>query len=165
LGENKNKMMMIIIIVLLAVLLIAIAAVSFIVFRVISAEPDDPASEILAVVPVLTPEEITIIELSSPIGTNLARGATGETHFIRLSLAVGVNNTQGSESENFAILIEESEPIVRDVMLGVIKSYTHEELSRPGGREVLRDEILDRLQNTFQNHLLVAVYISDWALQ
>ncbi|MCL2874022.1 MAG: flagellar basal body-associated FliL family protein [Defluviitaleaceae bacterium] len=164
-AENKNKLMMIIIIVLLAVLLVTIAAVSVIAFRVMSSEPEEPGADIIAVVPVLTPEQIEIIELSSPIGTNLARGATGETHFIRLSLATGVNNTQGRESEEFAVLIAEKEPIVRDVMLGVIKSKTHEELSRPDGRDVLRDEILARLQHTFQNHLLVAVYISDWALQ
>ena len=164
-AENKNKLMMIIIIVLLAVLLVTIAAVSVIAFRVISSEPEDPAASILQVVPALTPEDIYIVELSSPISTNLAVGASGATHFIRLSLALGVNNTEGRGSTDFIELISASEPIVRDVMLGVIKSKTYEELSRLGGRDVLRDEMLIRLQNTFQSNLLVAVYISDWALQ
>ena len=164
-AENKNKLMMIIIIVLLAVLLVTIAAVSVIAFRVMSSDPDEPAAAIHQVVPVLTPEEIYIVELSSPISTNLAVGATGTTHFIRLDLAVGVNNTARRESDEFIALLYAKEPIVRDVMLGVIKSKTHEELSRADGRDLLRDEILSRLQNTFQNHLLVAVYISDWALQ
>ena len=164
-AENKNKMMMIIIIILLAVLLVTIAAVSVIAFRVISSEPEDPAAAIHQVVPVLTPDEIYSVGLTTPISTNLAMGASGRTHFIRLNLSTGVNNTERRDSEEFIALLYTQEPIVRDAILGVIKSKTYEELSRPDGRDIVRDEILVRLQSTFQNRLLVSVYITDWALQ
>jgi flagellar FliL protein len=165
LAENKNKLMMIIIIVLLAILLIAIAAISVVAFRVFSGESDEAAVESHPPVISLTPAEITVIDLTSPIRTNLAVGAGGSSHFISVDLSIGINTTAKKNSDEFIALVASREAIIRDVILGIIKSKTFEELSRPDGQDMLKDEILSKLQSTFRNNLLVAIYMNDWALQ
>ncbi len=161
---EKNKVMMIVIIILLVVLLATIVGVSFVAFRVFTENKDSVATT-QQVTPQLTPDQIDTLPLSSAMSTNLAAGSDGTSHIIKLSIAVGVNNTDKKLSPEFATLVQTKEAIIRDIALDVVKSKTYEELSRPDGRDILREEILVRLQNEFKNNLLVAVYISDWYLQ
>jgi len=158
--------MMVVIIALLVILLVAIGGVSFFAYRVIASGGLGTGQQNATqqVVPELKPDEVEILKLASPISTDLAIGADGKAHLIRLSLAVGVDNTDKKESPKLIALIVAKETLIRDIALGVIKSKTYEELSRPDGRDILKNEILEHIQATFQNPLLVSILIDDWIL-
>ncbi len=162
---EKNKIMMIIIIALLVFLLVAIGVVTFTVFRFLSVNKEAGDVQAKATAVKLTAKEIDLVPLSSPINANLLTGSDNVEHVIRVSITIGINNTEKKESPEIKALVEASQSIVNDLVLGVLKNKTYQELNRPNGRDVLKDEILQQLQIEFDSNLIVAVYFDELFLQ
>ncbi len=160
---GNNKTMMIIIIALLVILLGAIGTVAFLFLNAMGGEKKDP--NYVPAMMDLNPDQIELVPLSDKINTNLAQDQDGVDYYIRVGIALGVNNTQKEESIKFIDLVKSKEVMIRDTALGVIRSKTAAQLQRPDGREVLRSELLTRLQDTFKNNLLVDIYLDDFIIQ
>ena len=160
--NNKNKIMMIVIIVLLVILIGFVIGIGVVMLRLQSAAAAQPHIA-MGVPGSVSPEDITTVPLSAPIATNLRRGADNLDRLIRLSLSIGIHNTQPDYGE-FINMLRGREDIIRDISLSVIQGRTAEELQRPDGRDGLAQELLERFQNEFQSNLIVRVFVTEWAL-
>jgi len=159
---------MFIIIALLVILLGAVAFVSFYLFKTIgknTSETANAASEANTATPVtkLTVDQIEKVPLSSPISTNLLTGDDGVEHYVKINLSIGVNNTDKKESPKMLTSLANNEMVVRDIILGILRNQTYEDLTLPEGQELLKDNIKSKLQDEFNSNLIVQVYISDLA--
>ena len=108
----------------------------------------------------LTLAQIEKVALSQPIRTNLLSTGNAQ-HYVNINLAIGVNNTDSRDSPKILESLRSSEPVIRDVVLSVIRSQTFNDLSQPEGQDLLREHIKTQLQETFDSNLIVQVFISD----
>lgn len=154
---EKNKVMMISIIVLLVVLLITIAGGAFLVVsKLNSAETAEKEPE-----PVKQ-ENIQLVQFDTDsIYTNLRVGDDNKNHVIRVGFSLGIDVSDKKEGEAFVTTITDKTPIVKDVIIGVLRNKTSEELEKSDAQAVLREEILEKLQQEFDSNLIVNVYLSD----
>lgn len=162
---EKNKVMMIAIIALLVILLITISVGMFFMFKNLGKATNANPEEQTTVVPAVKQEDIKLVTLSDPIYTNLLNGPDEKEHVIRLSLSLGVDCTKEKEGDAFIEMVTAKDVIVKDVIIGVLRNKTFDELKKTDAQEILRDEILTNLQKEFDSNLIVTVYISDLFLQ
>ncbi len=163
---EKNKVMMIVIIVLLVVLLATIIGVSVFALKVIgSGGLGGGQTTVQYASNQLSPEQIEIISFERTVSTNLAKGGDGASHVIKFGIEIGVDNTDKKESPKFVELVKAKEVIIRDAAISIARSKTFEQLNRPDGKEILKEEILQELQNIFKDQLLTNVYISEFIVQ
>ncbi len=161
---EKNKILMVVIIALLVILLAAIAFLGFSVSKFLSG-PKDDNTEVTDTTEISVPvDKIQTVNLSRPIATNLLKGADGASHNISVNPVIGVNITNKKEGEKIVTLLTEKESIVRDICGDIVRSKTYEELSRPDGKDLLCQEILERLQEEFSSDLIYQVYADDFIL-
>ncbi len=159
---DKNKIMLIIIIVLLVLLL---GAIGFISVKAVSLMNNEEGSSGYTVTnpDVLKPEEFLYVNLDSPISTNLRTGADGQEHVIRVSIMFGLDNRDVKDEEYIKFLntFNSSMLMVRSICLDIVASKTYEEVIAPDAKEVLSEEILVALQDTFQTNYINSVFITD----
>lgn len=161
---EKNKVMMIAIIILLVVLLVTIGVGFFITFRNLNKDPE-AVNEQTTEVAAINQEDIKLFTVVEPIYTNLLTGADNEEHLVKLSISLGIDGTEKKESEKFMTLLTEQEVIVKDVIIGVVKNKTFEDLKKTDAREILKDELLTSLQKQFGSNLIIDIYIYDFLIQ
>jgi flagellar basal body-associated protein FliL len=161
---EKQKLFLIIIISLLVVLLGSVGFVSFYGFRLLSAL-GTPQEEIKTEnVGKLKLEQIEKVPLSSEITTNLSPSDNGSEHYVKIQLAVGVNNTDKKESSEILESLVSNETVTRDIVLGILHGQTYEDLRLPEGQDLLKESIKMRLQEEYGTDLIAQVYISDLVL-
>jgi len=154
---------MIVIIALLVLLLGAISAASFFFIKTMGKGDNAEAASTEAPAVKLTVDQIEKVPLSSPISTNLSAGRDGVEHYVKINLAIGVNNTDKKESPKMVTSLQSNEMVVRDIILGVLRNQTYDVLTDTDGQELLKDSIKTQLQEEFNSNLIVQVYISDLA--
>ena len=159
---DKSKPLMIVIIALLVILLGAISFVSFYLIRAMGRENSNAVSAEPQAAQ-LTVDQIEKVSLSSPISTNLSRGNDGMDHYVKINFWIGVNNTDKKESPKMLSSLESNEMVVRDIVLGILRKQTYEDLTIPEGQDLLKENIKTQLQEEFSSNLIVQVYISDLA--
>lgn len=154
---EKNKVMMISIIVLLVILLITIGVGFFLTFKNLNngAAPQEEVKE------VVKQEDIQLVTYDESIYTNLRTGDDNKDHVIRVGFSLGIDISDKKESEAFITSLSDKTPIIKDVIIGVLRNKTYEELQRSDAQAVLREEILEKLQQEFDSNLIVTVYLSD----
>ncbi len=157
---EKSKLMFIIIIALLVVLIGIIGVISFKAFSLLN-QGETPETEVATTTTYVPIANIETVALSSPISTNLKTGPSGIDYSIRLSIAIGVDNTDPKASTEILTVLSSKEPIVRDICLSVITNMTYEELKAGDAQAILSSAILQRLQEEFETTLIYEVYVSD----
>lgn len=163
---EKNKVMMIVIIALLVILLGAIVTVGIFTFKLLNSDDEGVPNRVYAKeVATLSVDQIDTIHITDAIATNLARGTDGLDHIIKAEISIGIVNTDKKRSQAVKKSIEDNEVIVRDICIGILRSKTYQEASRPDGKDILSEEILEVLQQEFSTNLIVAVYFSDYVAQ
>ncbi len=153
---DKNKIMMIIIIALLVVLLGSIIGVFF-MFRSYVNVTGTPDTENLTELNEVKYKDLTVVTIPS-ISTNLATGSDNVPHTAKIELAYTVVTTE-DESAELITLLAEKEKVIQSIVLETIKSKTYEEVMRTDAQKVLEDEILKKLQDTFETNLIYSVVI------
>lgn len=162
---EKNRIMFIIIIVLLVVLLFTIAGVSFYAIRMFSPASQDDRPVTAEEVPRLTASQITTLDLSAPLSTNLLTSDDGADHVIKISLGIGLNNTDEKEFTAIQTLLTENETVSKDLILGILRNKTYEELKKHDGQETLKEEIRTALQDYYQSNVIVQISVSEIIMQ
>jgi flagellar protein FliL len=101
------------------------------------------------------PGEIFLIEniLVNPAGTNGTR---------YLSTSIGL---ELEKNEKAAERLKEMTPIARDILIAVFSSKTLDELGSTEGKEVVRKEILERINQAITPEKVTKVYFVDYVLQ
>ncbi len=99
--------------------------------------------------------EIHLIEniIVNPAGTNGTR---------YLSTSVGLEVEKNPEATK---IVEEKTPIIRDIMIAVLTSKTMEELSSSTGKESIRTEIQQKLEEVLAPYEIHRIYFVDYVLQ
>jgi flagellar protein FliL len=105
---------------------------------------------------------------------------TGETHYLRATVSLAVPPTaegeeakpagghgegHGAKADPPAIAaLKSQEPVIRDLIIGVISSRTLKDLSTPTGKEELKENLRQRLQQALALEN-VAIYFTAFTLQ
>ncbi len=158
---EKSKLMFIIIIALLVVLIGIIGVISFKAFSILNQGDETKETEVTTTTSYVPIANIETVALTSPISTNLKTGPSGIEYSIRLSIAIGIDNTDPKVSTELITMLGTKEPIVRDICLSVITNMTYEELKAGDAQAILSSAILQRLQEEFETTLIYEVYVSD----
>ncbi len=158
---EKSKLMSIIIIVLLVILIAIVGVISFKAFSMLNQEEGGADTEVVQQESYVPIANIETVALTSPISTNLKTGPSGIEYSIRVSIAIGVDNTDPKASAELLATLSAKEPIVRDICLSVITNMTYEELKAGDAQAILSNAILQRLQEEFETTLIYEVYVSD----
>ncbi len=161
---EKSKIMFIVIIALLVILIGIIGFISFKAFDMLN-NGNEGNDNVVVQDNYVSISDLETVELSSPISTNLKTGASGLEYSIRVSIAIGVNNTDKDNSPKIIDLLTTKEAIVRDICLSVITNMTYEELKAGDTQSILSKAILLRLQEEFETNLIYDVYVSDIYIQ
>jgi flagellar protein FliL len=147
-------------IIILAVMQVAIAAGSFILIKTTiqpkaAAARLEKAKEKVIQTVEKTPVEIFLIDniLVNPAGTNGTR---------YLSTSIGL---EIAKSEKNAERIKELTPVIRDILIAILSSKTLDDLSSKEGKEIIRKEILDRLNEASVPDVITRIYFVDYVLQ
>ncbi len=154
---DKNKIMMIIIIALLVVLLGSIVGVFFMFKGYVNANAQQGNNEPMVEFADVKYSEQTLISIPS-ISTNLATSADGIPHTAKVDLAYSVVNNQ-EESAELITLLNEKQLVVQSIALETIRSKTYEEMMRTDSQQMLEEEILKKLQDTFETNLIYSVVV------
>ena len=162
---KKNKLGMILIIVLLVILLILFGVGFTFLYKALM-KTNNVNQNTVVVEQELPIEDITNFPIAEPIATNLLEGPDKKEHLLRISVNLGINTSkkEAKNAKKLMPLLEERIPIIRDTIVGVCNNKTYEELSK-NGRDILKDEILLKLQEVFSTELIVDVYINDYLIQ
>ena len=153
-----NKVITIVIIALLVVLIGLVGFVAVYGFNALKEVGGEPQTVIIAE-KTLSQKEIDLVKFSDPIISNLKIGSTGTLHAVSLKVSIGVNNTE-KESEELIVLLNDREPVIRDVIGQILKVTTYEELTELNefnGIEILRANIISALKAEFATNLIVNV--------
>lgn len=157
---DKNKKLIFSILGLIVILLISIIIASIFLISTFRNGTDTNIDEDGQSLNSVSISDIQLISLSSAVNTNLLPGEDGRNRVISFNVSIGVNNTT-SQSENIISLISSSEPVVRDIILSVLREKTYDELNQVGAVDLLKEELIINLQNEFQTYLIVQLYLSD----
>ena len=159
---DKSKLMLTLIIVLLLLLLgTIVGAVMYIgtsLKNTQAAAPPKPSAN-------LSVDQIDLYPLSSAINTNLLAEKPGDNNAIRISITIGIDNTDKKNSPDVLTLVQNKEAIVRDAALTILRGKTASYMKSDDGQQGFSKDLLDKLQTLFQTNLIVAVYISDIYVQ
>lgn len=163
-GKSSNKGMMMIIMVLLVVIIAALAAGFIFLFSQINADAPEPIV-IIQDPPPQTLLDITTVNLSNPINTNLYQSPGGSRHFVRMEVSIGINNSDPEAAEEFIALMMAREAAIMDRINNILRRSTREELSTMDGQDLLAERIVLTLQDAFDTRLITAVFISNLVVQ
>ena len=158
---DKNKIMMISILGLLIVLIVGVALIGVLILRMPSSDSNNQVNTAQEI-DQLSQDEIQTISLSSPITTNLLTDTDGVSHDIKVGLSIGVDMTDGKNSEELILLLSTKEAVIRDIVISILRNTTYKEANRPDGQDVLEEEIKLALQKEFQTDLIVEVNFSEF---
>lgn len=163
---GKNKIGMILIIVLLVSLLILFAVGFTFLYKAMNKANEGGGNNII-VQQELSMEDIKNFSIGDPIVTNLLKGQDKKDHVVKIDVSLGINTSKDTskEAEELIATLEEQKPVIKDIIIGVCRSKTYEELNVTDARVVFKDEILLKLQETFATNLIVDVYIGEIFLQ
>ena len=157
--KDKGKGMMLIIIIMLGVIIVAIVAGA--VFLLTSDFGNGGEMQIVIIEqPAISEQDIRAVTLSSDITTNLL-SHDGARHVVRVTVGVGINNTNESEADDFISMLLEREIVMKDIATNILRRTTREQLAVVGGTEAVADEILEALQDAFGSQLIVRVYLGN----
>lgn len=156
---EKNKKFMFVIIFLLVVLLATVVGVAFMAYNMIMS-PQEPL-----VVTMPEPQgpdifDSRLINLTSPMTINLLPSPDGTPHAININISVAVDTTDPADAE----LIERiaaSEAIIRDAVIFVVSNKRIDQVAGSANQDILREEILMRLQAEFRTNIIHNVRIWD----
>lgn len=162
----KNKLGVILIIVLLIVLLLSFGVGFFLLYKTIQ-----KGSKIEQDVPVVENKvdrkDIAIFPVGdSSIITNLLEGPDGKKHVIKLKVNLGINSSKKEKKKSEALKTTLGEQVVflEDVVIGICRNKTFEELRRNDAQFLLANEIRQKLSEAFDTNLITEVIINELIL-
>lgn len=161
---EKNNKMMIVVIVLLVILLGAMVAGGIIVYNTITSAANSEVQEEQEDVEPEDKSLNTIISIGDAISTNLLVGEDQKEHLAKIDFSLDVKGGE-DDSEAVVTAINNRLVSVRDIVNGILRKKTFEELKKNDGLENLKDEILDKIRKEFDTNLVSNIYISSFMLQ
>lgn len=163
---GKNKIGMILIISLLVILLVLFAVGFAFLYKAMNTSSEESNTNVV-VEQELPIEDITNFSIGDPIVTNLLKGPDKKDHVVKISASLGINTSKDTSKDATKLMatLDAQKPVIKDIIIGVCRSKTYEELNVTDARIIFKQEILLKLQETFATNLIVDVYIDEIFLQ
>ena len=159
--EKSNKGMMLIIIIMLGLIIAAIVVGAIVLLNFMGNDNGMQGQEPPAWhVQEISEQDIRYIELSSDITTNLL-SHDGARNVVRVTVGIGINNTDEDEASDFIDMLLEREIVMVDIATNILRRTTQEQLAAVGGPENVAEEILMALQDAFASQLIVRVRLGN----
>ena len=98
------------------------------------------------------------IVLFSP-GDFFVTNVKDSTKLLKITVVLGLNTDKENE------YLTENTPIVRDVILQVLRQNTEDQLKNAESQETIRKELTSALKQRLEMDYLVTVYFSDFVIQ
>ena len=105
----------------------------------------------------------TIVSVGDSISTNILSGEDKKEHIANFKLSLFVGN--GERREKIINAINGKIEAIRDIAKNVLENRTFEELSKNGGLENLKKEILEKLKKEFDTDLISDVLVEEFFIQ
>lgn len=105
----------------------------------------------------------TIVSVGDSISTNILSGEDKKEHIANFKLSLFVEN--GERREKIINAINGKIEAIRDIAKNVLENRTFEELSKNGGLENLKKEILEKLKKEFDTDLISDVLVEEFFIQ
>lgn len=107
-------------------------------------------------------EDIEVYKIAEQMTIPLKAGEDGETHYCVLSVALSMN-TKSDGYKTYGADIATKESLITGEIYDVIGGYTLEEAQ--ANRDMMREEILERVQEMFKSDFIFQVSFSDIMFQ
>ncbi|MDR2183943.1 MAG: flagellar basal body-associated FliL family protein [Clostridiales bacterium] len=158
---DKNKGMMIVIIVMLGLIIVALVVGAILLLGQFNRGNQMQAEGLTpGFVQEISEQDIRTITLSNDITTNLL-SHDGGRHVVRVTVGVGINNTDTDEADDFIDMLLEREIVMKDIATNILRRTTRDQLAAVGGTEDVAEQILTALQDAFGSQLIVRVYLGN----
>lgn len=155
-----NKKFMFVIIFLLVVLLATVIGVAIMAYNMIMSPPD-PASAVVMVDPGgVDFMDSRIVNLSSPMTINLLPSPDGTPHAVNINVSIELDTSDSDDAE-LIDRIAVSEAIIRDAVIFVVSNKRIDQVAGSANQDILREEIMQRLQSEFRTNIIHNVRIWD----
>lgn len=90
---------------------------------------------------------------------------TGVKHYIKMDLALGIDNTNKKAFDEVSALLSDSTSLIRDTVIRVTRTQKYEPLAKTDGMDVLEKELLTQLATVLDTDLLVRIYFKEYFVQ
>jgi len=151
---------MFVIIFLLVVLLATVIGVAIMAYNMIMSPPD-PASAVVMVDPGgVDFMDSRIVNLSSPMTINLLPSPDGTPHAVNINVSIELDTSDSDDAE-LIDRIAVSEAIIRDAVIFVVSNKRIDQVAGSANQDILREEIMQRLQSEFRTNIIHNVRIWD----
>ncbi len=157
-GNKSGGMLKLIII--FGIMQVMLAAGAFLAIKMVvlpktAALAEKPAEEAKAAPVESEPREIYLVDniIVNPAGTNGTR---------YLSTSIGLEIEKSEESVEH---MREKTPVVRDILIAVFSSKSLEELGSGEGKELIRKDILEKVNQALSPGSVSKVFFVDYVLQ
>lgn len=163
----KNKLGVILIIVLLVILLLSFGVGFFLLYKTIQKGSKTDQQEVPVVENKIDRKDIAIFPVGeNSIVTNLLEGPDGQKHVIKIKVNLGINSgkKEKKKSEALKTLLSEQVVFLEDVIIGICRNKTFEELRRNDAQFLLANEIQKKLSEAFDTELIAEVIINELIL-
>lgn len=157
---EKNKKMMVVIIALLIVLLAVIIGFAVFTFKMVGANKPE-VKETVQVAPETSILKSENVGFTTPLNINLKKGADGAEHAISINVTI-VMDSSGKDDAELINKIKSSEYIIRDVTLTVLRNKTIDEIRDEDSMDIIKQEILSKLQEEFKTNIIYRVYLDNY---
>lgn len=155
--ENKFK---IFVIVGFVVLGLGIAGSTFYVLTQLNKTP----KEVVAVQEEFKKTELAKVELAEAITSNVY-GEDSMQHIARISVSLGVDQSDKKGYEAFSALYSENVALIRNEIIQVVREQTYSMMSKADAQVKLGSEIVNRLNKLLDTTLIKEVYFKDFFVQ
>lgn len=166
-NENKNKMGMIVIIIIL-VLMFAVFTGGFIyTITLLNSAKATNGSNVKKEVAEYKLEDVKKVNIAESITVNLLPSANDtKKHMAIIKLQVCLNSKDKDYKKlKLETLVTENEIAMRDIVIGILRNKTYEELEKPDSTAVLKQEILGSFQEFFGTNAIVDVLVAEFNYQ
>jgi flagellar FliL protein len=89
---------------------------------------------------------------------NLA-SESGTQRYIKVTVAIELDKPEMQKE------VEEKKPMIRDIILGIVSSKTADEVITPKGKDNLKNEIVEKLNEKMQDGEIKNSYFTEFMVQ
>jgi len=152
---EKNKKLMIVIIILLVVLLGIVVSVSVVAYNMVNNSTDKPV--VIENVSSIDIMKTITVNLDEPMTINLLPDTDGTSHAINMKVAIAIDTANKKDAELIE-KIQGSQAIIKDAVNYVVSNKTVEQVKGNANQDILKEEILLRLQDEFKTNIIYSIY-------
>ena len=114
------------------------------------------------ILPKMSEEKPEVRSAYSP-GDYFVTNIKDSKSYVKVSIALEVN--RAADDGEFQEFMKSKNHIIRDAIVFVLREKTYEELSSPDVKEILSQELIDKINEALGTDNVVGIYYNDYVVQ